>query len=166
MATDGHDGWLSLLCVLCVQYIRSVIADAWEWVHWFGDVSPSSPGLKILTGQTFFMPVMEKKLSDKHWDSKIARKPFRTPNDVLAHLKECEYRVSAAPHQPHRACHLSPVWNMLLIGHLLHRLESKTKVPSCPLGHGCRFSCLAACSCQSQLLQRERSLICRHTMWR
>ena len=107
MATDGHDGWLNLLCVLCVQYIRSVIADAWEWVHWLGDVSPSSPGLKILTGQTFFMPVMEKKLSDKHWDSKIARKPFRTPNDVLAHLKECEYRVSAVPHQPHRARHLS-----------------------------------------------------------
>lgn len=97
MATDGHDGWLNLLYVLCIQYIRSVIADAWEWIHWFGDVSPSSPGLKILTGQTFFMPVMEKKISDKHWDSKIARKPFRTPNDVLAHLKECEYRVSAVP---------------------------------------------------------------------
>jgi hypothetical protein len=53
------------------------------------------------------MPVMEKNVSDKHWDSKIARKPFRTPNDVLAHLKECEYRVSRIPHQAHPASSLS-----------------------------------------------------------
>ena len=93
MAKESHDGILALVIVVCAEYIKLVLAYLWEWIHWIGDRSPSTPGLKIITGSTRFMPMMEKKLSDKHWDSTIARKPFRTPNDVLAHLKQCEYRV-------------------------------------------------------------------------
>ena len=93
MARDSHLGILIGLSTLCTGYIKFLVAYAWEWLHWLGDRSPSTPGLKIITGSTRFMPVMEKKVSDKHWDSQIARKPFRTPNDVLLHLKQCEYRV-------------------------------------------------------------------------
>ena len=80
------------------------------------------------------MPVMEKKISDKHWDSKIARKPFRTPNDVLAHLKECEYRVNARPIS--RIVHLTLHQYEIAKDHLQHRLQSKTRMMSCALGRG------------------------------
>ena len=100
MAEDSYSGIVTLLSVVCVGYIKIIVAYAVEWVHWLGDRSPSTPGLKIITGSTRFMPLMEKKVSDKHWDSKIARKPFRTPNDVLAHLKQCEYLVGHLLHRP------------------------------------------------------------------
>lgn len=100
MAEDSQKSILTLVTVTCVRYIKLLVGYALEWIHCLGDRSPSTPGLKIITGLTRFMPLMEKKVSDKHWDSKIARKPFRTPNDVLAHLKQCEYRVGHLLHRP------------------------------------------------------------------
>ena len=100
MAEDIHLGIFTLADRLFVNYVKLLVAYAWEWLHWLGDRSPSTPGLKIITGSTRLMPVMEKKVSDKHWDSQIARKPFRTPNDVLVHLKQCEYRVGHLHDRP------------------------------------------------------------------
>jgi len=101
MALSSHGNWLGRAATELFIYIRLVTDYAWEWLHWLGDRSPSTPGLKIITGSTRFMPEMEKRISDKHWDSKIARKPFKTPNDVLEHLKQCEYRVGHFPELPY-----------------------------------------------------------------
>lgn len=78
-------------------FVTAVSLYVWEWFHWLGDKEPSSPGLKILFGSSAYMPVMERTISDTHWDSKIEKKPFTTPKDVLEHLKECEYRVGHMP---------------------------------------------------------------------
>ena len=93
MAKASHDNTLNLVSVYFLGYIKLIAAYTWEWLHWLADATPSSPALKFITGSVRLMPLMEKKISDKHWDDKIAHKPFRTPNDVLAHLKQCEYRV-------------------------------------------------------------------------
>lgn len=96
MSESGQNSWLRLFNVLSTILLRPLVLYILDWVHYFVDRSPSSPAIKIITGFVRLIPFMDKHISDKHWDSKIERKPFRTPNDVLAHMKTCEYRVSSS----------------------------------------------------------------------
>ena len=97
------NSWLRLLYVWSVVLLQPLLRYISDWVHHFVDRSPSSPAIKIITGAVRLIPFMDKHISDKHWDSEIECKPFKTPNDVLEHMKTCEYRVSSSHCRPHSA---------------------------------------------------------------
>lgn len=99
----GVNSWLRSLYLWTVVLLQPLLLYISDWVHYFVDRSPSSPAIKIITGAVRLIPFMDKHISDKHWDSEIERKPFKTPNDVLEHMKTCEYRVSSSLCRPRSA---------------------------------------------------------------